>query len=288
MKKFITYFAAVMGAVLALCACQPMGDDVVLELVADDPSALLYTCDHQTVKLKMDCNRSWKASCSEDWMEIETAKGSEGDDQLFKFILYANPDYTYRTGEIVIKAGDRSLVLTVTQEPEIIYMIKENFDDDNLIVEKALPYGWTSVDKDNDGFGWKCCRDSETEETFAYSCSYEYYLGRTLSPNNLMVTPSFRLPAPGFSIKWDSRSSDADYLGDKYQVYVARSGEFDVPIISSAVLCEEVTTSATELTHHEFSLDMYDQIDICVVFRHFDSKGLSRVLITNVEVSNRK
>ena len=88
-------------------------------------------------------------------------------------------------------------------------------------------------------------------------------------------------------LKWDSRGSDVDYLGDKYQVFVAKSGDFN-PIVPSAVLCEEVTTSATELTHHEFNLDLFAGVDVWVVFRHFDSKGLSRVLITNVEVTNAR
>jgi hypothetical protein len=287
MKRGFAYFSLIFGLILSLCACQPSGDDIILELVNKDPSNLLYTFDHQKVSLEMDCNRSWKAACSEEWIEIETVKGSEGEGQKFVFVLSSNKAYTYRTGEVVIKAGDRDLVLTITQEPEIVYYIKENFDVYNLYVEQKLPSGWLSVDIDGDDFGWKCWRDPETQETFAYSCSYEYDLERSLKPHNLMVTPSFTLPGKGFSIKWDSRGSDADYLGDKYQVFVAKRGDFN-PIVPSALLCEEVTTSATELTHHEYSLDLYEGVDVWVVFRHFESEGLSRLLITNVEVTNAR
>ena len=287
MKRGFKYFFLILGLALSLCACQPSGDDIILELVNKDPSNLLYTFDHQKVSLEMDCNRSWKASCSEEWIEIETVKGSDGEDQKFTFVLSSNSGYIYRTGEIVIKAGDRDLVLTVTQEPEIRYFIKENFNVPNLYVEQKLPSGWLTVDIDNDGFGWKCWRDPETQETFAYSCSYEYDLESVLTPHNLMVSPSFNLPGEGFLLKWDSRGSDVDYLGDKYQVFVAKSGDFN-PIVPSAVLCEEVTTSAMELTHHEFNLDLFAGVDVWVVFRHFDSKGLSRVLITNVEVTNAR
>ncbi|MBR5035048.1 MAG: choice-of-anchor J domain-containing protein [Bacteroidales bacterium] len=286
MKRISLYFAAVISAAFAMCSCQPTGDDIVLELVKDDPSALLYTCDRQTVKIKMNSNRSWKASCTEEWIEIETTKGSDGEDQLFRFILFANPGYTYRTGEIVIKAGDRNLVLTVTQEPEIQYLVKENFNDDNLLVEKALPSGWTSIDLDKDGFGWRCWRNEETEQAYAYSASYDSYDG-DLSPDNYMLTPIFRIPAQGFYVRWDAMGSDAEYLGDKYEVWVA-AYKSDSPLVYLKKLCEEVTESATELTHHEYMLDDYVDISLCIVFRHFDSVGRSRVLITNVEITNSR
>ena len=283
MKRFFVYIASLL---CMLCACQPTGDDIVLELVNKDPSNLIYTFDRQTVSLDLDCNRSWKASCADSWIEMETSKGSGGEDQFLKFNIFSNTEYTYRTGEIVITAGGRQLVLTITQEPDFIYYIKENFEDDNLIVEKDLPSGWTSYDVDGDKYGWRCWRNSETEQTFAYSSSFDIY-DKDLTPDNYMLTPLFRLPAPGFFVKWDSMGSEAEYLGDKYEAWVAamKTGE---PLIYLKKLCEEVTTSATELTHHEFSLDDYVDMPICIVFHHYESVGLSRVLITNVEVSNRR
>ena len=273
--------------IFTLCACQPSGDDIVLELIKEDPNALLYTFEHQKVNLGLACNRSWRASCYEDWIELETVKGSDGEGQWFTFTLASNPEYSYRTGEIVIKAGDKDLVLTVTQEPDFWYLVKENFDSRNLVLEEDLPSGWSTYDYDGDGFKWRCFRDPETEETFAYSASYDEYDGE-MTPYNIMVSPSFNAPSKDFFVKWDCRASDADYTGDKYKVYIAQEGDFMHPIISSAVLCEEVTTSATELTHHVYSLEQFEGIDLCLVFVHFDSKGLSRVLITNVEVSNKR
>ena len=273
--------------VFALCACQPSGDDIILELVKGDPSALLYTYERQTVNLGLDANRSWKASCSEEWIELETLKGSGEEGEVISFTIATNPDYTYRTGQIVVKAGERELVLLVTQEPEIRYIIKEDFNGFSETMEGDLPSRWLVVDLDGDGRNWHCWRDQETGKAYAYSESYNDAYGN-LHPDNLMITPSINLPGEGFSIKWDSRSSDPEYAGDKYKVYVAANGDFGRPIISSAVLCEEVTTDTTELTHHEFSLDKFAGIDICIVFRHFDSTGNSRVLITNVEVSNLK
>ena len=284
MKRLFTYIAV---ALFALCSCGPMGDDVELALVNADPDALLYTFDHQTVRLKMDCNRSWKASCSDDWIELVTPKGGEGEAQDFKFSLTKNPKYTYRTGEIVIKAGDRSLVLTVTQEPELNYLVKENFYSRNLILEGALPSGWSSQDNDGDGFGWRCWRDPETEQTFAYSCSFESNLWRSLTPDNWMITPRFTVPSDGFSVKWDTRGSDAEYLGDKYEVCVGYY-ENNSPMAVLATLCQGETTSATELTHYSFNLDAYKGRWICIAFHHYDSEGLARVLVTNVEVSNSR
>lgn len=284
MKSPLKYIV-LLAAICAMYSCGPMGDDVELALTSEDPAQLVYTCERQTVRLKMDCNRSWKASCSEEWIEIDTSKGSEGDAQNFIFILYANPNYSYRTGEIVIKAGDRDLVLTVTQEPEIKYCIKENFDSEDLIIEDDLPQRWKSIDADGDGFGWRCYRDPETEETFAYSYSYHEDLHRILTPDNWMTTPKFVVPSTGFNIRWDVRGSDADYLGDKYQVYVANDGTHLIPL---ELICEEETTSATQLTHHCVSLDKYVGTPVCIAFRHYESTDLARLLITNVEVSNRR
>ena len=284
MKRFFVFMAAL---VFALCACQPSGDDIILELVKGDPSNLLYTYERQSVNLGLDANRSWKASGSAEWIELETLKGSGEEGDVISFTLAANPDFTYRTGEIVIKAGERELVLTVTQEPEIRYIIKENFNGFPETIEGDLPSRWLVVDLDGDGKNWHCCRDTETGQAFAYSESYNEAYG-PLTPDNLMITPTINLPGVGFSIKWDSRASDPEYAGDKYKVYVAADGDYGHPIISSAVLCEEETTSTAELTHHEFNLDKFEGINICIVFRHYDSTGNSRVLITNVEVSNSR
>lgn len=286
MKSTFKYIA-LLAAICALYSCGPMGDDVELALTSEDPESLLYTYERQTVRLKMDCNRSWKASCSEEWIELDTKKGSEGEAQSFIFLLSINPSYAYRTGEIVIQAGDRTLVLTITQEPEIVCYINENFYSESLIIERDLPKGWYSGDLDGDGFGWRCWRDPETEETFAYSCSYREDLMISLNPDNWMVSPKFNIPAEGFSVKWDTRGSNADYLGDKYEVCVGYY-EDDAPLVILSTLCAGETTSATETTHYIFSLDEFVGRTICIGFHHFDSYSHSRVLVTNVEVSNRR
>lgn len=282
MKNRFAYMAALM---LALCACQPMGDDIVLQLTTEDPETLLYTNERQVVKVYLDCNRSWTASCSEDWIELETTKGEEGEAQDFRFVLIANKRYSYRTGEIVIKAGDRDLVLTVTQEPEIMYCVKENFDSSGLLLEGEIPRTWVNVDFDSDGYVWRCWRDPETEQTFAYSASYDDSRARALTPDNWLLTPVIYFPEPSFSVKWDARSSDADYTGDKYEVWVLLYDETN-PLSRVEKIFEGTVDSATELTHHEISLAKYDRIKIRIGFRHCESTGLSRVLITNVEVSN--
>ena len=126
----------------------------------------------------------------------------------------------------------------------------------------------------------------ETEQAFAFSASYYDLTGKTLSPDNVMVTPTFKVPSKGFMLRWDARGNDPEYLGDKYQVWIA--AVVDNAVQLGIQVCEEATTSATELTHHEISLDDYDGAKFCIAFRHYDSTDLARVLITNVEVSNRQ
>jgi len=102
-----------------------------------------------------------------------------------------------------------------------------------------------------------------------------------------MVTPRFTLPSKGYFLRWESLAYDTEYPGDKYQVFTARyiDGELELLI----KVYEGQTSASEEPEKHVVSLDDYDDIgNLCIAFRHYDSKGLGRVLITNVEVSNRK
>lgn len=283
MKKLIIYMALM---VFALSACQPSGDDVVLELADGTTGPVKFDKERQTARVKFNCNRSWKATSSDEWIEIDNGKGSAGDGQVLKFYLSPNPGYLYRTGTITFNAGGTVMDLQVIQEPEIVYLVNEIFNTKDLIVESPLPDSWISIDSDGDGFEWRCWRDPETGETFAFSASYYDVLGKTLSPDNVMLTPTFKIPAKGFSLRWDVRGNDPEYLGDKYQVWIAAIVDNTVQL--GIKVCEEETTSATTLTHHEVSLEDYDGATFCIAFRHCESTDLARVLITNVEVSNRQ
>lgn len=274
-----------MAAVL-MCACNATGDDIELALTDAAQAERVCTCDYQTVWISFVCNRSWVAKTSADWVELDPTRGSKGEDLSIAAVVSQNKGSEYRVAEITIEAGDRILVITLSQEPVIQYVLQENFNRPGLILEEDLPSGWYSLDDDNDGNGWRCYKDPETEETFAYSASYVEFSGTALHPDNWMVTPRFVLRNKGFKIKWDSKSDDPEYPGDKYQVWVAGyedGGELQL----YQKICEEETTESTELTHHEVSLDLYTDITICIAFRHYDSVGKSRVLITNVEVSNK-
>lgn len=283
MKKLFAFLAVL---ILALCACQPSGEDI--ELARDDASdsPLLYNYERQTARVAFTCNRTWKASSPDEWIELDASKGSAGEGQKLKFYLTENPSYEYRTGSITITAGSSVLELQVIQEPKIVYLLQENFKTDELLLESNLPYGWNSIDADDDGYGWRCWLDPESEQSFAYSASYYDIAYKMLSPDNYMVSPQFTIPGKGFSVKWDARGSDPEFLGDKYEVYTAAIVDNKVNL--HRVICEETIASATEFSHHDINLDGYEGLKICIVFRHFDSTDLARVLITNVEVSNRK
>ena len=283
MKKHLLYIVA---AAALLCACNPTGDDIELALTNPDQAEIKSSCDARNIWIDFDCNRSWKASATEDWIEIDPEKGPRGEGQSLKLKLAANGTYQYRTAEVTIEAGDRNLVVKVTQEPILKYYIQENFNRESLLVEEDLPSGWYSIDADGDGYGWRCVRDSETDETFAYSASFLEDRDKALRPENWMVTPRFVIRDKGFSVKWDVKGSDADYLGDKYQVWVA-TYENGGNLVLYQKICEEVTTSATELKHHEYNLDLYTDLTICIAFKHLESYNLSSVLITNIEVSNK-
>ena len=152
MKKRIIFMALM---VFALSACQPSGDDVVLELADGTTGPVKFDKERQTARVKFNCNRSWKATSSDEWIEIDKGKGSAGDGQTLKFYLSSNAGYLYRTGTITFNAGGKVMELQVIQEPEIVYLIREDFDSQSLLVEKDLPDRWISIDSDGDGYEWR-------------------------------------------------------------------------------------------------------------------------------------
>lgn len=291
MNKIYSFATMLMGALAMLCGCQPSLEDTVLELTDPDSEAYVYSFDRQEGDIQINCNRTWKASCSEPWLELEITKGSSGDGQWIDFMLAKNDGYQYREAVVTVTAGKAVLEIVVHQAPKMVYCLNENFDSDDLLVESELPSGWfgdggTSLDIDGDGFGWRRWRDPDTDLTYAYSCSFQEQLYKSLRPDNWMVTPRFKVPGAGFSVRWDSKGSNAEILGDKYEVYIADYNNGGALQLIKK-LCEETTTSAETLTPHQFSLDDYVDNRICIAFHHFDSYDLARVLITNVEVSNR-
>ena len=291
MKQIYRFFAVLASAVFVMCACQPALEDTVLELTDPDMPVVTFSDEHQSGFVLINCNRTWKASSSEPWLELETTRGGSEPGQPVKFRLAANEGYGYRECTVTVDAGKARLEFVVRQMPVIIYYINENFDSADLVLESDLPSGWygddgSSLDSDGDGYCWRCCRDPNTKLTYAYSMSYNEDRGRALRPDNWMTSPRFIVPSADFSLRWDAMGYDSEYLGDKYEVYIATYTD-GYPLETVLKVCEEVTTSADVLTSHQVSLADFVGERICIAFHHFDSYNLSRVLITNVEVSNR-
>lgn len=280
MKKLIYYFLLLAF----FCACEPMGDDVELVLADAAQEECKCTCARQTIKVAFDCNRSWKASCAEEWIELNPVKGSSGQGQYLAVTVAENKALQYRSARVDITAGDKVLAFTVIQEPVLTYLIRENFNDSDYWLEKDLPSGWYSIDSDGDSNGWRCCRDEEAAVAFAFSSSYDDDRDWPIYPDNWMVTPRFTIRESGFSVKWDCKAGDPEYPGDKCEVWVA-TYEDGYSLVLQEKLC--VMEAPASLTHYEYNLDRYTDFRICIAFRHYDSYGLSKVLITNVEVSNR-
>ena len=137
MKKIYTLAAMLLGLMGLLSACIS-AEDTEIALSDQDPDNLVYNCDRQTVVLRIDCNRSWKASTSEDWIEIKEASGKAGSSQKLAMTLSSNTTTAYRSAEITIAAGKKTLVLTLTQAPEIIYFVNEKFEEVTRIKQQYV------------------------------------------------------------------------------------------------------------------------------------------------------
>ena len=282
MKKICTFAVVLLSIVSLLCSCG--GGEAEISLVDRDPDNLAFSYEHQIVKLFIDSNRSWKASCSAGWLELGEKRGGAGSGQPLTFTLSENTDKSRRQAEVVVTSAGRQLVLNISQSPRTRYCLNERFDFHEEMLEEELPSGWFSVDKDKDSWGWRCCRDTETGRTYAYSASYYDAIGRVFAPDNYLVSPSFTLPDKGFNLRWDSATYDVEYPGDRYQVYIASYPDGE-PV---QLLFEGATGASAEPESHLVALDDWVGYGrMRIAFRHYDSRGLGRVLITNVEVSNR-
>lgn len=283
MKKIYTIAALLLAIMSLMCSCQ--GKDIEISIVDKDPDNLVYNFEHQRVKLYVNSNRSWTASCSEEWLELGDKSGKAGEGGLLSFSLTENTAYSYRYAQVTLKAGGQELVLKIVQEPKIHYYVKEDFNVSGMLVEEDLPSGWYSIDNDGDHWGWRCVKD-EDGGTYAYSASYYDYTHKSLKPDNYMVTPPFTLPSTDFSLRWSSKTYDTEYPGDKYEVYTARFLDGKLQLLIKVF--EGQTGASAEPEEHFVSLKDYDNLqNMRIAFRHFDSENLGRVLITNVEVSNR-
>ena len=142
---------------------------------------------------------------------------------------------------------------------------------------ESVPDGFTSIDKDGDGYGWFVSEDSPADIDGAYeshgcsdrysiaSPSYINSLGKILESHNILVLPTFELEAgKEYLFSFMVKALDESYA-DRYDVHVSLDGGntyvWSRGLLASPADWEEVTVDLSE----------YAGKSVTVVIEHRDT-----------------
>ena len=174
----------------------------------------------------------------------------------------------------------------------IIY--EEGFEDKDEFESQ-----WTNVDADGDGFKWKHIDNTGLElggmlthsgECLVYSESYyngaENELGRVLTPDNWLFSPSINLSNGTNFLSYWVAPQDNDWPNDKYAVYVASStAPGDHYMLFQETLVANGTTRDGECFHRVLAIpDNFKGQSVHIAFRHYESTDMYVMKIDDVSV----
>lgn len=169
----------------------------------------------------------------------------------------------------------------------------EGFEDTSTLGD------WILVDGDGDGIPWGVMASNSSSVTagfegaFAFSESFNNEIG-PLTPDNLLVTPSFTIPEEGTgTLTYDIGAIDPNYFAEHYSVYVVPNAPFedeettvgeilDLLTDDNNILSETLSTHMS--TTKTLSLIDFAGQDVRVVFRHHDIEDVYVILLDNVKV----
>ena len=151
----------------------------------------------------------------------------------------------------------------------------------------SIPAGWTTIDADNDGFGWE--HSSVQEDVSGYSSSgsvisysYDNTTEVALTPDNWLITPAISLSGTSSLSFWFVVASS--YPADHYGVYVSTTSATDT---SAFTLVYEMTpTSANgNWTQQTVDLTSYAGNTVYIAFRHFNCTDQFILALDDITVS---
>jgi len=151
----------------------------------------------------------------------------------------------------------------------------------------SIPTGWTTIDADNDGYGWE--HSSVQESLTGYnsngsvvSYSYDNDSNEALTPDNWLISPSVSLSGTSSLSFWFVVASS--YPGDHYGVYVSTTSATDT---SAFTLVYEMTpTSANGYwTQQTIDLTSYAGNTVYIAFRHFNCTDMFLIALDDITVS---
>ena len=185
--------------------------------------------------------------------------------------------------------------------PPVVGATTYDFDDDTMM-------GWTSIDADNDGYGWVSSANpgqyhnsgvslsgtgNNASEAYVISGSYSNSAGIALSPDNYLVSPAAISAEAGAQIQFWACAQDASYAAEHFGVAVSTT----TATAAAFTTIQEWTMTAKsdraadaysavrgtrQGTWYQYAVDLsaYAGQDIWVAIRHFNCTDM---FILNVD-----
>ena len=141
---------------------------------------------------------------------------------------------------------------------------------------------WTTIDADNDGFGWTTLTDGTgAEQEAMLSYSYDNGTYAALNPDNWLVSPKLHSNAGStVTMQWTVASAPS-YPAEHYGVYVSTTTNNDT---ASFTMVDEWTISNGNAEVKNIDLSAYAGQDIYVAFRHHNCTDQYVLMIDNVQL----
>ena len=139
---------------------------------------------------------------------------------------------------------------------------------------------WTTIDADNDGFGWTTFYGTTDMEEML-SASYDDEEQEALTPDNWLISPKIHTVAGNtITMQWDIAAADNSYYAEHYGVYVSTT----TTDTAAFTLLNEWTLTSAATTAMNIDLSAYAGQDIYVAFRHFNCTDMYFLMLDNVNI----
>ena len=151
----------------------------------------------------------------------------------------------------------------------------------------SIPAGWTTIDADQDGFGWEHSSvqgdiPGHTGSGAVASYSYDNLAYEALTPDNWLISPAISLNGTSSLSFWFVVASS--YPADHYGVYVSTTSATDPTAFT--LLYEMTPTSANDAwTQQTVDLTSYAGNSVYIAFRHFNCTDMLLIGLDDITVS---
>ena len=142
----------------------------------------------------------------------------------------------------------------------------------------GLPDGWTSVDADGDGNGWKTANTGYAPyagSLIFYSESYDNDSG-PLTPENLLISPQVEL---GGVFSFYAKGQDPTYYAEHFAIFVSTRGTDAADFVK--VSDEFVTTSSYQL--YSVDLSAYAGQQGYIAIKHYNVTDMYQLVVDNIK-----